>query len=75
MSFLQKIDIIYILLGFLGGIILCYFIDPTEKTVTHYPNPFNVTTSYYTDPGNNCYKFRETQVACPHNAIEHSLDS
>ena len=75
MSFFKKIDIGYIGLGFLAGIILCYFIDPSEKMVTHYPNIYNTESSYYTDSGNNCYKFREKRVACSRNAIQHSLTS
>ena len=75
MSFLKKIDILYISLGFVAGIILCYFIEPTEKVVTHYPNIYNTDSSYYTDSGNNCYKFREKRVACPHNAKQHSMTS
>jgi len=68
MSILTKyINIPVFIISFAFGIFAVYVTLPDTKRILVYPSPDNIGLIQYKDKSDNCFRFRETSVACPAN--------
>ena len=55
------------LVAFGLGIMVIYMMVPPARIVIKFPNPYNSGKITYRGEGDNCYKYKSEEVACPLN--------
>ena len=65
MLFDKYISLPVFLMAFAIGSIFVFLTPPESSKVVVYPTPDNKDTFLYGDKAENCFEFRQTEVACP----------
>jgi len=60
-----QINWVAFLIAFAVGIMYVYTVNPPQKVVLKYPNPYNAGKIVYRDATNTCFVFDAVKVLCP----------
>jgi len=66
----KYINLKYLLLSFIVGLIAVYLVSEENRIVYIYPTPENVDLMLYRDKANQCFAFEHTEVTCPNNPLD-----
>lgn len=58
----MKIDLLFVLLGLIIGLVIVYFTAGPPQAIMKYPNVGN--SSKYVDENGVCYRYQAEQVNC-----------
>ena len=61
----MKIEILYIIFGFILGVIIVYVMTSSPKIVYKYPSIENIQSLTFVNDKNVCYKYYATEIPCP----------
>ena len=59
-----RVEILFIILGFLIGLFIIYIITPPPKIVIKYPTIDNIENTTYVDENNQCYRYYASEIPC-----------
>lgn len=60
----MKIELLYVLVGLIVGLMITYFTSGPPKVILKYPNPENTENTKYIDQNGVCYRYRAEKTSC-----------
>ncbi len=70
MNFLKYINVPIFLISLAVGLFFVYITIPDMRNIYVYPTPENVDILQYKDKADQCFNYKEKEVACPSNKSE-----
>lgn len=59
-----RVEILFIIIGFLAGLFVINMITPPPKIVIKYPTIDNIENTTYVDEKGQCYRYYATEIKC-----------